>query len=183
MHCSWRSSRGSHRLGAAAKLRLQLYAVLVAVGASHDKSPDSYNYIMLKIHEFHIYIYIHQFSTYYFAQVFWNLDVIATFMTGYYEDGNLVLKPTKTFGCRPRTRHFAYKTSNAHSCSSDSALQTSSEETRKALKQSPSALFFLHPRANAPKLGQHTTKIGKHSHKMAQHGPNITPKRSNMAPT
>ena len=142
----------------------------------------------------YIYIYIHQFSTYYFAQVFWNLDVIATFMTGYYEDGNLVLKPTKTFGCRPRTRHFAYKTSNAHSCSSDSALQTSSEETRKALKQSPSALFFLHPRANAPKLGQHTTKIGKHSHKMAQHGPqhgakmtqhgpNITPKRSNMAPT
>jgi hypothetical protein len=32
------------------------------------------------------------------ALVFWNLDVIATFMTGYYEDGNLILKPVKTFG-------------------------------------------------------------------------------------
>jgi len=29
------------------------------------------------------------------TQVFWNLDVIATFMTGYYEDGNLILKPVK----------------------------------------------------------------------------------------
>ena len=32
------------------------------------------------------------------AQVFWNLDVVATFMTGYYENGNLILEPVKTFG-------------------------------------------------------------------------------------
>lgn len=29
-------------------------------------------------------------------QVFWNVDIIATFLTGYYEDGNLVLRPAKT---------------------------------------------------------------------------------------
>ncbi|CAJ1432423.1 unnamed protein product [Effrenium voratum] len=30
-----------------------------------------------------------------FTQVFWNLDIIASFMTGYYEDGNLILRPVK----------------------------------------------------------------------------------------
>lgn len=29
------------------------------------------------------------------TQVFWNLDVVATFMTGYYENGNLILEPVK----------------------------------------------------------------------------------------
>lgn len=27
--------------------------------------------------------------------MFWNLDIIASFMTGYYEDGNLILRPVK----------------------------------------------------------------------------------------
>lgn len=30
-----------------------------------------------------------------FTQVFWNFDILATFITGYYEDGNLILEPVK----------------------------------------------------------------------------------------
>ena len=40
------------------------------------------------------------------AQVFWNLDVVATFMTGYYENGNLILEPVKTFGWEPAVANF-----------------------------------------------------------------------------
>ncbi|OLQ07994.1 Potassium/sodium hyperpolarization-activated cyclic nucleotide-gated channel 2 [Symbiodinium microadriaticum] len=30
-----------------------------------------------------------------FTQIFWNLDIIASFLTGYYQDGNLVMEPVK----------------------------------------------------------------------------------------
>lgn len=32
------------------------------------------------------------------CQVFWNFDILATFITGYYEDGNLILEPVKILG-------------------------------------------------------------------------------------
>lgn len=32
------------------------------------------------------------------CEVFWNFDILATFITGYYEDGNLILEPVKIFG-------------------------------------------------------------------------------------
>ena len=38
------------------------------------------------------------FFQYKFCQVFWNFDILATFITGFYEDGNLILEPVKIFG-------------------------------------------------------------------------------------